>query len=145
MKVKDVVCKAAPALRKLAKEFSVWEYAEPWAVDVVLKGEGAVRIEIAAGYWTDLASVPKKLRGTFDNGSGEFGVLIASQVHDALYSTHYLSKDFADTIFREMLIYFRIGKLKSWLYYEAVHLFGDRAWEHSDESDRKFVKLFWHE
>lgn len=132
-------------MRKLAEGFSVWEYAENWVVEIVFKRDGVLRLEIAEGYWTDLASVPKKLRGTFDNGSGEFGILIASQVHDALYSTRYLSKSFADTIFRELLIYYKVGKLKSWLYYEAVNLFGDSAWEHSDESDRKFVKLFWHD
>ena len=144
MKIVKVETKA-PALRKLPKR-NVWEYAELWSCRIHLKGEGVLQVRIAPGYWTDLASVPKALRGAFDNGSGDFGVLIASQVHDMLYSTHYLSKDFADELFRLLLRFYGVGYWKAWLYYEAVALFGRSAWEASDldlNADRALCSLDW--
>lgn len=144
MKIERIETKA-PALRKLPKT-GFWEYAELWSCKVFLRGEGVLVFRIAPGYWTDLASVPKALRGAFDNGSGDFGVLIASQLHDMLYATHYLSKDFADTLFRLVLRKYKMSAWKSWLYYEAVALFGDSAWEASDldlNADRALCALDW--
>lgn len=144
MKIVKVETKA-PALRKLPKS-GFWEYAELWSCKVFLKGEGVLVFRIAPGYWTDLASVPKALRGAFDNGSGDFGVLIASQVHDMLYSTHWTSKDFADELFHAVLRHYGMGSVKAWLYYQAVHLFGDKAWEASDldlNADRALCALDW--
>lgn len=145
MRIKTVIA-TAPALRKLPKR-DHWEYAEDWDCVIHTEDEGVISIRIKKGYWSDLASVPRPLRGAFDNGSGEFGVLIASQVHDLLYSTHYLSKDFADTLFHDILRHYGMNRLKAWLYYQAVHLFGDDAWEVlSDdemEKDRKLCSLHW--
>lgn len=135
----------APVLRKLTKRDN-WEYAAEWKAAIHMKDTGVLRLRILPGYWTDLASVPQALRGAFDNGSGDFGVLIASQVHDMLYSTHYLSKDFADTLFRLLLRYYKMSAFKAWLYYEAVALFGSSAWEASDldlNADRALCALDW--
>lgn len=144
MKIVKVETKA-PALRKLP-EGNRWEYAELWSCRIHLKGEGVLAVRIAPGYWTDLASVPKALRGAFDNGSGDYAVLVASQVHDMLYSTHYLSKDFSDELFRLLLRFYKMSALKAWLYYEAVALFGRSAWEASDldlNADRALCALDW--
>jgi hypothetical protein len=144
MKVRSVEA-SAPLLRKLPSG-DKWEYAELWSCRIHLKGEGVLAVRIAPGYWTDLASVPKALRGAFDNGSGDFGVLIASQVHDMLYSTHYLSKDFSDELFRLLLRFYKMSAFKAWLYYEAVALFGASAWEASDldlNADRALCALDW--
>lgn len=144
MKISKVETKA-PALRKLP-DGNRWEYAELWSCRIHLKGEGVLAVRIAPGYWTDLASVPKALRGAFDNGSGDYGVLVASQVHDMLYSTHYLSKDFADELFRLLLRFYGMGCWKAWLYFEAVALFGRSAWERSDielNEDRDLCGLEW--
>ena len=141
MKIEKVEC-VAPALRKMPKK-GVWEYAEDWMATIRLKGEGRLVFRIKAGYWTDLASVPKALRGAFDNGSAEYGVLVASQVHDCLYSSHYTSKDFADDIFLKLLRHYGMSRIKSYLYYSAVSLFGRSAWEGADEEDRKFISFCW--
>ena len=144
MKIVKVETKA-PALRKLP-EGNRWEYAELWSCRIHLKGEGVLAVRIAPGYWTDLASVPKALRGAFDNGSGDYAVLVASQVHDMLYSTHYLSKDFSDELFRLLLRFYKMSALNAWLYYEAVALFGRSAWEASDldlNADRALCALDW--
>ena len=132
----------APALRKMPRG-GVWEYAEDWRAEIVLKEEGRLVFAIRRGYWTDLASVPKALRGAFDNGSGSYGVLLASQIHDCLYSSHYTSKDFADDIFLKLLRFYGVGVMKSYLYYSAVSLFGRSAWEGADEGDRKFIAFSW--
>ena len=144
MKIERIETKA-PALRKMPNG-GVWEYAELWSCRVVLKGEGVLVFRIAPGYWTDLASVPKALRGAFDNGSGDFGVLIASQLHDMLYATHYLSKDFADKLFRHVLRFYKMSAFKAWLYYEAVHICGSSAWEATETEiagDSALCALDW--
>lgn len=145
MKITGIVAEA-PIIQKMADR-DKWAYAADWSCDVVLGGEGAIRVKIRSGYWTDLASVPRGLRGAFDNGSGELGVLIASQVHDMFYSTHFLSKDFADELFYLMLRRYGMGWAKAKAYYLAVHWFGDSAWETlSDEEmarDRRLCSLEW--
>lgn len=144
MKIANIQA-VAPALRKLRSR-GVWEYAEKWECRVQLKSEGVLLFKISPGYWTDLASVPKALRGAFDNGSSEFGVLIASQVHDFLYSTHYVSKEFSDDLFRRVLRFYGMGSCKANLYYYAVRLFGGDAWNGNEddiEFDRKFCAFEW--
>ena len=133
-------------MQKLADK-DKWAYAGDWVCAIVLKDEGVLHLKIKRGYWTDLASVPQALRGAFDNGSGHYGVLISSQVHDAIYSTHYFSKEFADQIFYSLLRYFGMGYIKAKLYYMAVDLFGNRAWDFLSEDealkDRELVKFQW--
>ena len=141
MKIERVEA-VAPALRKMPRG-GVWEYAEDWKAEIVLNGEGRLIFRIKRGYWTDLASVPKALRGAFDNGSGSYGILLASQIHDCLYSSHYTSTDFADDIFLKLLRFYGAGTIKSYLYYSAVSLFGRSAWEGADERDRKFISFDW--
>ncbi len=124
-----------------------WEYASKWDIEIVLHGSGVLRLAVHPPYWTDLASVPKAFRGAFDNGSWEFGVLIASQVHDALYSTHYLSRTFADDLFEQLLLYYGMKPIKARLYWLAVHLFGNGAWEVISEeqmaTDRHLIEFHW--
>lgn len=136
----------APALRKLPKR-DHWEYAEDWSCAIYTRDEGVINIRIKKGYWTDLASVPRPLRGTFDNGSGEFGVLIASQVHDMMYATHWTSKDFADALFYDILRRYGMNRVKAWCYYKAVSWFGDSAWDvlsdEEMEKDRKLCSYKW--
>lgn len=135
----------APVLRKLTKRDN-WEYAAEWKAAIHLKDTGVLRLRILPGYWTDLASVPQALRGAFDNGSGNYGVLIASQAHDLLYSTHYLNKDFADDLFHALLRFYGVGRVKAYMYYLAVHWFGDDPWERTDtelDGDRQYCSLTW--
>lgn len=143
--VDRVSIKDAPQIKMV--ENGKWEYVSKWDIEIVLHGSGVLRLSIRPPYWTDLASVPKALRGAFDNGSGEFGVLIASQVHDALYSTHYLSKTFSDDLFEQLLRYYGMGRAKARLYWLAVHLFGGSAWNVlSDEqmvNDRHLIDFHW--
>lgn len=141
----DKVSCDSPELKMV--ENGKWEYVSKWDIEIVLHESGVLRLSIRPGYWTDLASVPRALRGAFDNGSAEFGVLIASQVHDALYSTHYLSRTFADDLFEQLLLHYGMGKIKARLYWLAVHLFGNSAWEVLSEEqmfeDRRLCTMTW--
>lgn len=145
MKIRSIDCEP-PILRKVPKK-NYWEYAANWAVRIRTAKDGMITLTIQVGYWTDLASVPKALRGMFDNGSAEYGVLVASQIHDALYSTHYLSKELSDEIFYRALKYYKMNCAKAWLYYKAVSWFGDSAWEYHDETlaerDRELIRILW--
>ena len=136
----------APVLQKMADK-DKWAYKEKWTCHVRTKRDGTLKVTIDPGYWTDLASVPKALRGAFDNGSGEYGVLIASQVHDMFYSTHYMSKDFADSLFYALLRHYGMSWAKAKAYYLVVAWFGDKAWEAiSDDQlveDRKLCTFKW--
>lgn len=147
MKIKAIEANS-PLLRKLPQR-NKWEYGAEWTAKIHLVDEGTLHFTIRPPYWTDLASVPRPLRGAFDNGSGEFGVLVASQVHDMLYSTHWTSKDFADQLLHSILRYYGMSKFKAWLYYQAVHLFGDSAWEiiseEEMENDRKLCSFRWND
>ncbi len=148
MKAFDVVSveTSAPIIQKLADR-DKWAYRAEWICMIVLKGEGVVRFSVKPGYWTDLASVPKALRGVFDNGSGVFGVLIASQCHDVLYSTHYMSKEFADFLFFAILRHYGVGVIKARLYWAAVRLFGGNAWKTLSDAqmaeDRTLCSFQW--
>ena len=144
-KIKSVKA-CAPVLQKLADK-DKWAYAADWECEIRWATCGAFHVKIRKGYWTDLASVPRGLRGLFDNGSGDYGVLVASQVHDMLYSTHYVSKDMADDLFHTLLRFFKMSCVKARLYYMAVHLFGDKAWEtlspEEQERDQALCSVFW--
>ena len=134
-----------PIMRKMTSG-DKWEYVASWRCVIRTKKDGDLVARISPGYKTDLASVPKALRGAFDNGSGDFGVLIASQVHDMLYSTHWTSKDFADELFHALLLHYGVGSFKAWCYYKAVVWFGDSAWEATENDlngDRELCSFQW--
>lgn len=139
-------CGNAPVMRKLP-EGDLWEFVAPWSYGISLAGDGVLRLIIRPGYTTDLASVPRALRGIVDNGSGSYGVMIAAQVHDALYATHYLSREFADELFYALLRVFHVKRAR-W-YYWAVRLFGGGPWERQErrfaelDDAREKVMLFW--
>lgn len=144
-KIKKVIA-SAPALQKLADR-DKWAYAQDWECELAFSTCGTINIKIRKGYWTDLASVPRGLRGLFDNGSGEYGVLVASQIHDMIYSTHYFYKDMADELFFQLLRFYKMSYAKAKLYYLAVHWFGDKAWEtlspEEQERDQALCSVFW--
>lgn len=144
MKIRSVETEP-PIMRKMTSG-DKWEYVASWRCVIRTKKDGDLVARISPGYKTDLASVPKALRGAFDNGSGDFGVLVASQVHDLLYSTHYLSRTFADDLFYKLLRYFGVGCFKSFLYYKAVDLFGDGPWNKPEmelDRDRQLCRIDW--
>ncbi len=133
----------APALRKRPTR-GEWEYVSRWTCDLVTD-EGVLHYNVSPGYWTDLASVPQILKGLIDNGSADYGVLMASQMHDFAYSTHLISRPLADELFYLTLRYYKMGWLKAQAYYRAVSWFGEGPYEECDSmhTDRELCKLYW--
>jgi hypothetical protein len=131
-------------MRKVPHKYD-WEYSEPWEC-VLHTDEGVITLKVDSGYRTDLASVPQALKGLMDNGSADYGVMIACQTHDVCYSTQYLSKELSDKMFYLILRYYGVSWLKAQLYYNAVRLFGDDAYYLGNdeiEHDRILCRLFW--
>jgi hypothetical protein len=122
-----------------------WEYSEHWEC-VLLTSEGRIKVTVGKGYWTDLASVPQPLKGLMDNGSADYAVLIACQIHDVAYSTQYLSRPLADELFYLLLRNGGIGWVKAQAYYRAVRWFGEDAYEDGNDEiihDRMLCKIYW--
>lgn len=87
-------------------------------------------VKVSAGFVTDLASVPRPFRW-FLPKSGPYNK--AAVVHDAAYNNALtdnsgyqllLSKDAADSLFREAMLVCGVGEKKANIMYTAVHLFG---------------------
>lgn len=111
-----------------------WRVQTPFAY---LFGSGAseVRIDIPAGFVTDLASVPR----LFWNILPPFGVYEnAAIVHDWCYANQRYSKSFSDAVLLEGMEVLNVPKWKREVIYQGVHLFGQSSW---NEDTKKFAKF----
>lgn len=82
------------------------------------------RIEVHAGFVTDLASVPQLLRGLLDvNGRSRR----AAVLHDFLYTEQKLPRAECDAIFRKALLAEGEG-ISRWVYWAGVRVGGWVAW-----------------
>jgi len=80
------------------------------------------------GFVTDGYSVPRWARWIM--GSPFTGhSLEASIVHDGLYKSQLVSREFADALFDEMLETGFVGKLKRWVSFKAVSWFAYVQWD----------------
>lgn len=86
------------------------------------------RIEVPAGYLSDLASVPRLARRLVDPQAPN--MRRPSVLHDYLYThqTHRFTKAEADQIFYEALLEEGMGQLLAWLMWQAVRLGGRGNW-----------------
>lgn len=87
-------------------------------------------LRIPKGYDCDGASVPKvfhRLIGyPLDN---EF--IEASFIHDWIYWTHCRSREIADWLFHRTLRDNGVPKVKAYVMYKAVRVFGDKYWDNT--------------
>lgn len=89
------------------------------------------RIEVPVGMMTDLASIPRALRGVPEldpDGASRR----AAVVHDSLYDRaagRARGKDFADRFLRAALVAESCGQVTANLFYEAVKEFGQSSWD----------------
>ena len=92
-------------------------------------------ITVKAGFNTDGASIPKAfwsiLSSPFD-GAVTYGAVI----HDGLYTKMQLPRKECDKLLREMAIEKGYNKIKAFLVYYAVRLFGGSHWN-KDTSEQK--------
>ena len=95
-----------------------------WQVEYSYKAL-AFRMHIHPGFVTDGGSIPKMFWGIISPfGKGLFGYL----VHDALYGTHYTSKNDADMSLYNIHSLTKVGYTKSNLIYQSVNWFGNNAY-----------------
>jgi hypothetical protein len=83
------------------------------------------RIVVPAGTSTDLASIPRPLRGILNqNGNSRRPAVL----HDYLYQTQSLPRAAADEIFRRALAADGMGAVERFAYWAGVRLGGWLAW-----------------
>lgn len=101
-------------------EAGEWEFKEPltWVSD-------GLTTTIPAGFITDLASIPRPLRGILDReGDSRFGSLL----HDFLYATQELHRFECDEWLRRALIEYGMPSWHARVYWLGVRLGGWHPW-----------------
>lgn len=86
------------------------------------------RIEVPVGFFTDLASIPRSLRGlpAFDPCGRSRRPAV---VHDWLYQIQNIPKETADAFLSAAMVKEGCPLADATAFYEAVHLFGQSSWE----------------
>lgn len=80
---------------------------------------------VPADFVTDLASVPRLPFAYLLTGGIGHG---AAVVHDMIYTTHEVSRDVADAVFREALGVLGVPGWQAWLMWVGVRAGGWRSW-----------------
>ena len=107
--------------------------------DVVVESLG-YKITVKKGFDFDGASIPQALWGLYGNPlSGKFR--IAALVHDALYASQVLEKSTCDSIFLELMKTHGVGYIKRYSMYNAVKVFGFKAWKSSQDELGKYKEF----
>jgi hypothetical protein len=66
--------------------------------------------------------------------------MVAAMCHDICYSSNDLSRGLSDHLFRQLLVHLGMSKVRAWLYYQAVHLFGAAAYDDAVERTLAWVR-----
>ena len=85
-------------------------------------------IQVPAGFITDFASTPPHIWMIIPPW-GKYGK--AAVIHDYLYQTGLHTREEADYIFKEAMGVLGVSKLKIFLMYWAVRIFGGSAYKES--------------
>lgn len=96
------------------------------------------------GFLTDLASVPRFMRGIVENG--DVRMLIAVLIHDYLYSTHALPFEYANELMYQVSVHNGYPRARAWLSLVAVSSpVGRIKWrknhERRDDWTRHFAEM----
>ena len=89
-------------------------------------------IKVEKGFISDLASVPKYLWAIFPP-FGEYTE--AAVIHDGLYRYKIYDRKTSDEIFYELMLDYKVNKVRAWIMFKAVRWFGwiGRKWEKKDQ------------
>ena len=101
-----------------------WVTRRPFGYEVGGEGSGEV-IDVAEGFQTDFASVPRPLWWLIPRW-GRYGN--AAVIHDYCYWEQRYTRNRADEIFREAMEVLDVSKWKIFLMYRAVRYFAALAW-----------------
>lgn len=97
-------------------------------------------IKVKKGFDFDGASIPQALWSVYGNPlTGRYR--IAALVHDALYASQVLEKSICDNIFLELMKTHEVGYIKRYSMYNAVKVFGFKAWKSSQDELEKYKEF----
>jgi len=121
-------------------------------VDVIAKGRDRriaedftyendkYKITLKRGFVTNGASIPKIfwsiLSSPFDGP-----IIYAACVHDGLYTKRTLPRKECDKLLIEMARENGYSKIKSFLVYNAVRIFGGSHWHKNSESQKELIEI----
>ena len=88
--------------------------------------DGDTRVSVPVGFVTDLASIPRALRGLLDiNGRSRRPAM----AHDWMYTSQPFPREQCDEIFRKALIAEGESEEAAWIYWEGVRIGGASHWD----------------
>lgn len=102
------------------------------------------RLTVCPGFEFDGASIPQ-ICWTSTGHPLEHRFLYAALLHDALYSTQYLSREISDRYFKQFLRDFSgVGTFTAWKMFSAVRLFGGKAWNGKSDTQISAARMVIH-
>ncbi len=113
-----------PVVAPIPRE-GYWVTMDDTKISVTVGNKRYIYI-VPVGFITDFASVPRPL--WWFVSPTDKTVIRASLLHDYLYRTGSRSRKEADYLFYLKLLEDGTPKWKAWIMYQAVRLFGKRAW-----------------
>lgn len=116
-----------------------WLNDESTFINIYLESGLTLTYRIKAGYYTDFASSPDILKSFID--SDNRSIIIPAITHDINYGTHTLSFKDANTLFNEMMRYYKMNTIKRILAYKAVCWFGKSRFEASQQEIHRAKEL----
>jgi hypothetical protein len=99
-----------------------------------------IKVIIKSDFITDGASIPKLFWSIVGNPL-ENDLLKPAIIHDGLYTLMQLKRLECDKLLREMLLFNGTSKVKSYLIYYIVRLFGGSHWKKDTTDMIKFVQI----
>lgn len=102
-----------------------WLLVKDFVYEIGSLGSGD-KIVVPASFKTDLASIPR-LFWSFWPPTGRYSS--ASILHDYLYFSHERTKEESDDIFYEAMLILNVKKWKAKIFYNAVKIFGQKAYD----------------
>jgi hypothetical protein len=99
-----------------------------------------VKITVKSGFITDGASIPRWLWSIVGNPL-ESDLLKPAIIHDGLYAIMKLTRLESDKLLKEMLLFNGTAKIKAFLVYYAVRLFGGSHWDKNTADMMNFVEM----
>jgi hypothetical protein len=129
---------------KECRENDYWIARNDCNVIITLKNGIKLSYTIKKGLVTDLASVPRLLRGVIDNNSNK--IILAAIIHDVNFACHILDFEASNILLENMCKYYRMNYFKRKSVYFAVKFFGKSHYKATPEQiklNSKFTDFKW--
>jgi hypothetical protein len=99
-----------------------------------------IKVVVKSGFTTDGASIPKVLWSIVGNPL-EDDLLKPAIIHDGMYALMQLPRLTCDKLLKEMLLFNGVSKVKAYLIYYSVRLFGLSNWRKDTKNMIKLVQV----